>query len=148
MIAAKTEDYPFSLDSKRGKYTCPQCGHKRKFTRYYATEGDYTFPEEAGVGWCDRKVKCGYHKPPREFFAENPEERTIAFGKHKSNHQVDKANKVKTDLLSFLSDIETCDLMGAALYIEVSQPCTHPLISNAKYCVVEAKFRTPYMAQI
>lgn len=46
----------------RKKYTCPNCGAKRHFTRYV----DAVTGKEAGesFGICDNRIKCGYHKYP------------------------------------------------------------------------------------
>lgn len=67
--------YRFTLEkydrSKKNRYTCPGCGHKREFTRYIDTVGSFVFPEY--VGKCNRINNCGYHYPPAEFFRDNPE---------------------------------------------------------------------------
>jgi len=57
------------------RYTCPQCGHRQKFTRYIdVTTGEYIADH---VGRCDRENNCGYHYKPRQYFAENPENRKL-----------------------------------------------------------------------
>ncbi len=67
--------YRFTLEkynsSKKNRYTCPSCGHKREFTRYIDTIGNFTFPEN--VGKCNRVNNCAYHYTPSEFFKDNPE---------------------------------------------------------------------------
>lgn len=67
--------YRFTLEkydrSKKNRYTCPCCGHKREFTRYIDTVGSFVFPEH--VGKCNRINNCGYHYPPAEFFRDSPE---------------------------------------------------------------------------
>ena len=57
--------------SKKNRYTCPACGHKREFTRYIDTAGSFVFPEY--VGKCNRINNCAYHYTPSEFFKDNPE---------------------------------------------------------------------------
>lgn len=67
--------YRFTLEkydrSKKNRYTCPGCGHKREFTRYIDTVGSFVFPEN--VGKCNRVNNCSYHYTPSEFFRDNPE---------------------------------------------------------------------------
>lgn len=67
--------YRFTLEkydrSKRNRYTCPSCGHKREFTRYIDTIGSFIFPEY--VGKCNRVNNCTYHYTPSDFFRDNPE---------------------------------------------------------------------------
>lgn len=67
--------YRFTLEkynrSKRNRYTCPSCGHKREFTRYIDTIGSFIFPEY--VGKCNRINNCAYHYTPSDFFRDNPE---------------------------------------------------------------------------
>lgn len=52
------------------KHTCPNCGTKKTFTLYL--DGDTHQPIHPTVGICDRAIKCGYHYPPRMYFADNP----------------------------------------------------------------------------
>ena len=54
------------------RHTCPECKHKRCFSRYIDTEGAISFPEY--VGRCDREQKCGYHLTPKTYFEQNPEQ--------------------------------------------------------------------------
>ncbi len=53
----------------RNRYTCPQCGKPKVFTRYIKENGEYLADH---VGRCNRESNCGYHFPPREFFEDNP----------------------------------------------------------------------------
>ena len=106
----KEEEYRFKLSSKRGKYTCPDCGYKGKFSRYYDTEGDYTFPDY--VGRCDRENSCAYHYPPKQFFKDNPEECNVAFGMYlecKNMYSADNhcnSDKELQELEKFYTDYE------------------------------------------
>ncbi|MDP2174626.1 MAG: DUF6371 domain-containing protein [Bacteroidota bacterium] len=62
----------FILDNRSGKkkYDCPNCHHKKKFTRYVHPE---TFEElNDDVGKCDRIEKCNYHYHYSEYFKNNP----------------------------------------------------------------------------
>ena len=48
------------------KYTCPGCGHTKRFTRYvYADSGEQIADH---VGRCDRQESCQYHFTPRMYF--------------------------------------------------------------------------------
>lgn len=63
-----------SLEKYRGqgsRYTCPSCNGKREFTRYIDEDGTYIGDN---VGKCNRDSKCGYHYPPKQFYADNPTE--------------------------------------------------------------------------
>ncbi len=51
----------------KSRHTCPKCGHKGVFVRYQDERGEYLSND---VGRCNRESKCGYHKKPREYFAE------------------------------------------------------------------------------
>ncbi len=63
---AKLEKY----DGLKTRHTCPNCGEPHEFTRYIDDDGNY-FSEKVGI--CNRKEKCGFHYPPKQFFADNPE---------------------------------------------------------------------------
>jgi hypothetical protein len=51
------------------RHTCPNCNERQEFTRYIDDDGNY-FDDKVGI--CNRKEKCGYHYPPKQFFADNP----------------------------------------------------------------------------
>jgi predicted RNA-binding Zn-ribbon protein involved in translation (DUF1610 family) len=60
------------LEKYRGtksRHTCPECGSRHCFVRYVGDDGNYLSDD---VGRCDRESKCGFHKKPKEFFADNP----------------------------------------------------------------------------
>lgn len=68
-------DFPYHLEkynSLRDRYTCPNCGKPRCFTRYVWDDGTPVGPE---CGICDHTGSCNYHMPPREFFKIHPEAR-------------------------------------------------------------------------
>lgn len=53
----------------RSRYECPGCGKMRNFTRYIDSyTGQHLHP---AVGLCDRINSCGYHYPPKMYFADN-----------------------------------------------------------------------------
>ena len=53
--------------AKRGKWICPECGHKT-FVCYVDANGNIL---DERVGKCDRADNCAYHYPPRQYFADN-----------------------------------------------------------------------------
>ena len=55
------------LEKGSKKFICPQCNHKT--LKLYIQYGKYI---NNSVGICDRIINCGYHKPPKEWFNENP----------------------------------------------------------------------------
>lgn len=62
----------YSLQKYRGrssKHTCPNCNRPGCFV-YYVNEANVAL--HPTVGRCDHQSSCGYHKKPRDFFAENP----------------------------------------------------------------------------
>lgn len=70
----------FILEPYKGiasRHCCPECKHKRCFSRYIDTEGAISFPEH--VGRCDREQKCGYHFTPKEYFEQNPQQQTQTY---------------------------------------------------------------------
>jgi hypothetical protein len=69
-----SEGYRYTLQRYTGpasRYTCPQCGQRRKFTRYVDTATGEHLAEH--VGRCDRQDRCGHHVKPREYFADGGE---------------------------------------------------------------------------
>lgn len=53
------------------RHCCPECHRPRSFVRYIDTEEKIVFPDY--VGRCNREQKCGYHYPPKQYFADHPE---------------------------------------------------------------------------
>ena len=65
--------YRYKLEPYKGmatKHHCPQCEHKKVFTKYIDTQNQVILPDY--VGRCDREDKCGYHFTPKEYFKQNP----------------------------------------------------------------------------
>lgn len=70
----------FILEPYKGitsRHICPECKHKRCFSRYIDTEKQIHFPEH--VGRCDREQKCGYHFTPKEYFEQNPQQQVQTY---------------------------------------------------------------------
>lgn len=62
-------NYRFSLDKSSKKYICPEC-ERKTFVLYM--DNCTGSPLHSAVGKCDRADSCGYHYPPKEYFADNP----------------------------------------------------------------------------
>ena len=66
----------YHLQKYEGTHTrheCPQCHSKHSFTLYVDDDGkELSFD----VGKCNHLTKCGYHKTPKEYFAEHTDART------------------------------------------------------------------------
>jgi hypothetical protein len=48
-------------------------------------DGNTSQPIHPTVGKCNREIKCGYHYPPRDYFADHPELRSNKYNKYKTN---------------------------------------------------------------
>ena len=73
------EDYPFILEKYqtggRNRYTCPACGQKKCYKHYIRVDtGEYV---DESCGYCDHKNGCGYHYPPKEYFQDHPDRKTL-----------------------------------------------------------------------
>lgn len=55
------------------RHTCPECNHKKCFSRYIDTQQEITFPSY--VGRCNREQKCGYHFSPKNYFEKYPDKK-------------------------------------------------------------------------
>jgi len=54
-------------NSRGSRHECPQCHDKQSFVRYvYTDSGEYVGEQ---CGKCNHENKCGYHLPPKEYFA-------------------------------------------------------------------------------
>ncbi len=51
----------------KSRHTCPACNSKGVFVRYTDERGEYLAFD---VGRYNRESKCGYHKKPKDYFAE------------------------------------------------------------------------------
>lgn len=75
-MTAEKKEYKYHLELyekdiagalSKQKHSCPRCGRQHCFVRYVDDAGDYVADD---VGRCDHQESCGYHKKPREYFAE------------------------------------------------------------------------------
>jgi hypothetical protein len=76
------------LETYRGtksRHTCPACNSKGVFVRYKDERGEYLSND---VGRCNRESKCGYHKKPKEYFADNPTNSKFAQVRAKKSEQI------------------------------------------------------------
>ena len=104
--------YRFVLErydrSKKNRYTCPCCGHKREFTRYIDLMGTFIFPEY--VGKCNRANNCAYHYPPAIFFRDNPEalKDLMNTGNGSGNHPVPLVPRLMQPIQASCIEKELC----------------------------------------
>lgn len=66
-------EYKYTLQKyagQRSRHECPNCGKAKQFTLYIDADGQPVAPH---VGKCNRVEKCGYHYPPAQYFADNPQ---------------------------------------------------------------------------
>lgn len=62
-------NYPYSLEKGSRKYSCPNCGDKRSFTRYINNStGEYLGDT---IGRCDHEISCKYHLSPNQAGIDN-----------------------------------------------------------------------------
>jgi len=64
--------YKYQLEKYKGRktrFTCPSCGTKFSFTRYIDIENNEYLDDDVGI--CNREIKCGYHRTPKEYFIES-----------------------------------------------------------------------------
>ena len=64
--------YKYQLEKYKGiksRFICPSCGAKNSFTKYIDIVTQEYLGEDLGI--CNRKIKCGYHKTPKDYYKEN-----------------------------------------------------------------------------
>jgi hypothetical protein len=98
-------NFTFTLEKYRGtnsRHTCPNCSARREFSRYLDGSGNYLADD---VGKCNRESKCGHHKKPKEYFADNPAARNDTQkdkkGKNRNSYKtngLEKSNEVQTQV--------------------------------------------------
>jgi hypothetical protein len=72
----------YTLERYHGRgsrYHCPNCNRKQTFTQYVNIETDE--PLAGHVGRCNREDGCGYHYPPRQYFAETRGFKPVSFSR-------------------------------------------------------------------
>ena len=62
--------FEYSLEKGSKKFVCPRCEQKT-FVCYVSNQTGKHLSFD--VGRCDRESKCGYHKKPLRYFADNPQ---------------------------------------------------------------------------
>jgi len=100
------------LEKYRGtksRHTCPGCNSRNCFVRYVDENGEYLSDD---CGRCNRESKCGYEYKPKQFFANNPSEKsaktkkrgilTYTFAvKNGSQFEYEARAATKPDFISF-----------------------------------------------
>lgn len=62
------------------RHTCPACRKPRCFTLYL--HGSTGLPIHPTVGRCNHEIHCGYHYPPRQYFADHSELSSASANSH------------------------------------------------------------------
>ncbi len=97
-------NFTFTLEKYHGtksRHNCPNCGGRREFSRYIDANGYYLADD---VGKCNRESKCGYHRKPKEFFAENPHLSKLGKVGYKKKQ---KLGQFRTKKNGYLQQVET-----------------------------------------
>ncbi len=87
----------FTLEKYQGaksRHICPNCGRRREFSRYIDANGYYLADD---VGKCNRESKCGFHRKPKDYFADNPHLSNSETIKKKKFAQVHTEKTIETD---------------------------------------------------
>ncbi|MDB5158005.1 MAG: hypothetical protein JWR50_2712 [Mucilaginibacter sp.] len=82
--------------TQKSRYTCPECGVLKKFTRYIDVETNLHLAEH--VGKCDRETSCGYHFTPKQSFAANPDFTPVKAKQPKPQSQMFKPDYIPRKL--------------------------------------------------
>jgi hypothetical protein len=80
----------------KSRYTCPDCGKPRRFTRYIDTETGNHLADH--VGKCDREESCAYHLTPKLYFAANAGLVQTSFRPYRSKPIVIKHDNIPSAL--------------------------------------------------
>ena len=94
----KDKQYRYTLEHCSGnnkKKRCPECG-QMTFVRYIDTETGEPLAED--IGRCDREINCGYHKKPKDYFAEGGT-------RPEKNYWFPRKDLVRSDALSGFSTL-------------------------------------------
>ena len=97
-------EYKYKLEKYHGpssKHTCPKCGRNKCFV-YYVDANNQII--DTSVGICDHIKSCGYHLPPKEYFAINgnkPNYRLATSNefKRQENSSLIHSNETKIDYI-------------------------------------------------
>lgn len=87
--------FPYQLRIGSKKDTCPACNRPKCFKPYVNAAGEVL---DLTVGKCDHEHSCQYHRTPKDFFDENPQERREF--KPKPMHLTKK--EIRTDYIPFI----------------------------------------------
>ncbi len=85
----------------KSRIICPKCGTKGALVPYVDERGERISDD---CGRCNRESKCGYHKKPKEYFAENPASKSSRGGK--------SAKRKSLPIYGFADATGTRDLSG------------------------------------
>jgi hypothetical protein len=68
------QPYLQKYKGKDSRHQCPACNDKSSFVLYL--DGNTNLPIHKTVGKCNHGSGCGYHYTPKQFFIDNPKEKT------------------------------------------------------------------------
>jgi hypothetical protein len=54
----------------KSRHTCPRCGRRKRFCSLHRRSYGHYVADD--VGRCNRESRCGYHRKPRDYSAEDP----------------------------------------------------------------------------
>jgi hypothetical protein len=92
-------NHRYTLEKYNGmktRYSCPSCNKINEFTRYIDTQTKEYLSNK--VGSCNRRIECGYHYKPKQYFHDN----NISFDKTKSIPFIRRTPKQKP-ITSFIN---------------------------------------------
>jgi hypothetical protein len=99
-------------DGIKSRYRCPNCHHQKEFSRYIDTQTNEYLSDV--VGYCNRKIECGYHYKPRQYFQDN----NISFDKTKSIPFVRRVQKPRTSFINTKDMRESVDSKNTNFFID------------------------------
>lgn len=90
-------NYRYTLEKYSGRnsrYTCPACKEPHRFTRYIDTHTGEHLAHD--VGRCNREVKCGYHKKPKEMKVESSKSEVVSRERYSRESKVASRKTIST----------------------------------------------------
>lgn len=88
-------------NGQSSRHECPKCHDKKSFTYYVDDVGQ---PISTICGKCDHENNCGYHYTPKQFFADNPDQRTKHADNFKPNFQAPTPKPLCTIPFRYVKD--------------------------------------------
>lgn len=96
---------PEPYKGKNTRHECPSCEEKHQFTRYIDVATNKYLAADVGI--CNRKIKCGYHYPPKQYFKDQGKE-DLKFKTARISKRIEM-NHPKTSLINHDEMLKTID---------------------------------------